>query len=25
MLIFIVLGVFATKRFPGQPVRAIQL
>jgi hypothetical protein len=25
MLIFIVLGVFATKRFPGQAVRAIQL
>jgi FtsH-binding integral membrane protein len=25
MLIFIVLGVFATKRFPGQPVHAVQL
>jgi len=25
MLIFIVLGVFATKRFPGQPVHAAQL
>jgi hypothetical protein len=25
MLIFIVLGVFATKRFPGQPVRAMPL
>ena len=25
MLIFIVFGVFATRRFPGQPVRAAQL
>src|SRR6266404_1937320 len=25
MLIFIVFGVFATRRFPGQPVRATQL